>query len=246
MSIEQIILTLSYFGILLLMTSNGIIAFPSSQLIYIIAGYFAFTNDLNLFLIILVGALGHSLGNYILYEISRKKGMDYSIKFIKYLFQFQDPKKEIKKFQIAFNKRSKTWLFIGKLANPSKIFIPIPAGIAKMNRIIFLLITYITSAIWASVFVLIGYYFGKSYENFGYIGAIMIVLFIIIMSYFYKLMNSKEILEQLEKEEQEEKQKKKETIKKRTRKTKNKPKTNQKKTNKYETKKTKLIKNRTT
>jgi membrane protein DedA with SNARE-associated domain len=178
MSIEQIILTLSYFGILILMISNGIIAIPSSQLIYIIAGYFAFTNDLNLALVILIGALGHSIGNYILYEISRKKGMDYSIKFIKFLFQFQDPKKEIKKFQLVFNKKSKTWLFIGKLANPSKIFIPIPAGIAKMNRFTFLIITYITSAIWASVFVLIGFYFGKSYENFGYIGAILIIIFV--------------------------------------------------------------------
>lgn len=198
-SIEQLIISFSYFAIFILMTSNGIISFPSSQILYIVAGYFAFKNDLNFILIILIGALGQSLGNYILYEISRKKGLKYSVKFIRYLFQLSDPEKEIKKFQIAFKKRSKFLLFIGKLANPSKIFIPIPAGISKMNRVIYLIITYITSAIWAIIFTSIGYYFGKSYNNFGYFGAIMLIIFVLVMGYFYKLMNSTEVLEELEK-----------------------------------------------
>ncbi|MCA9495760.1 MAG: VTT domain-containing protein, partial [Nanoarchaeota archaeon] len=183
MSIEEIILSISYFGILLLMTSNGFWAFPSSQLIYIIAGYFAFLGNLNLSLIILIGAFGHSLGNWILYEVARKKGLKYSVKFIKFLFQFSDAEKEVKKFQIVFNKRSKFLLFVGKLANPSKIFIPIPAGIAKMNRTIYLIITYITSVIWAIFFTLIGYYFGKSYDNFGFIGVGLLLIFVVFASY---------------------------------------------------------------
>jgi len=202
MSIEGIIISLSYLGILLLMTSNGFWALPSSQIIYIVTGYFAFQGDLNIFYVILIGALGHSIGNYILYEIAREKGLKYSTKFIKYMFAFKDPQKEIKKFQTAFNKKSILFLFIGKLANPSKIFIPIPAGIAKMNRVIYLVITYITSAIWASIFVSIGYYFGKSYSNFGYIGAVMLVLFIGVSMYFYKFMNSEEILKDLEKKDE--------------------------------------------
>lgn len=204
MSIEEIILSISYLGILMLMTSNGFWAFPSSQLIYIVAGYFAFTGDLNLLWIILIGALGHSLGNWILYEAARKKGLKYSVKFIKFLFQFSDAEKEVKKFQIVFNKRSKLLLFVGKLANPSKIFIPIPAGIAKMNRLIYLVITYITSVIWACVFTFIGYYFGKSYDNFGFIGAGLLVVFLIFASYFYKLMNSEEVIKELEKKNSEE------------------------------------------
>jgi len=200
MSIEEVIISLSYFGILILMTSNGFWAFPSSQILYIIAGYFAFQGNLNLISVILIGALGHSLGNYILYEIARKKGLNYSIKFIKFFFQLTDPEKEIKKFQIAFKKKSILFLFVGKLANPSKIFIPIPAGISKMNRGIYLFIVYITSIIWASIFTLIGYYFGKSYTNFGYIGIIMIILFVGISTYFYKYMNSDEIIKDLENE----------------------------------------------
>ncbi len=214
MSLEQIIITLGYLGILLLMTTNGIFALPSSQLIYILAGYFAYNGNFSVTFVIIIGALGHSIGNYILYEISRKKGMKYSLKFIKYMFQFQNPEREIKKFQIAFSKKSKTWLFIGKLANPSKIFIPIPAGIAKMNRFTYIIITYITSAIWASIFTLIGYYFGKSFENFGFIGIGLLITFLIVMTFFYKMMNSNEILKQLEDEEKLEKEKKEEILSK--------------------------------
>lgn len=213
MSIEQIIISLSYLGILLLMTSNGFCGFPSSQFIYLAAGYFAFEKELSLSLIILIGALGHSIGNLILYEIARKKGLKYSVKFIKFFFQLQDPELQIKKFQIAFEKKSKFLLFIGKLANPSKIFIPIPAGIIKMNRITYLIITYITSAIWGSIFTFIGFYFGKSYENFGFIGAGLIFVFILVMAYFYKIMNSKEILDEIKNEKQEEKKQNKQNTK---------------------------------
>ncbi len=200
MGLEEIIITFTYFGILFLMTLNGFISFPSSQLVYIIAGYFAFTSDLNLLYIILIGALGQTIGNLILYEVARKKGVKYSIKFIQIFFPMLDSEKEVRKLQIAFNKRQKTLLFIGKLANPSKIFIPIPAGIAKMNRAIFLIITYITSSLWALGFALIGYYFGKSFKNFGFIGIGLLIAFILVMIYFYRLMNSDEVMKELNKD----------------------------------------------
>src|SRR3989339_1298272 len=121
LSLELIIITFSYLGILLLMITNGFIALPSSQFLYLIAGYFAFTGDLNVGLIILIGALGHTIGNFIMYEVARRKGAKYSVKFIKFFFRLMDPEKEVKKMEIAFKKRSVFLLFIGKLANPSKI-----------------------------------------------------------------------------------------------------------------------------
>ncbi len=199
MNLEYIIITLSYFGIFLLLLANGFFSFPSSQIIYVIAGYFAYTGDLNIYYVILIGALGQTIGNYILYEISRKNGLEYGSKFIGYLFPGHDVKKEISKFQIAFNKRKIFLLFVGKLVNPIKIFIPIPAGIAKINRAIFLGIVYLTSVIWAAIFTFIGFYFGKNYKNFGIIGAVLFIIALIVMAYFYKLMNSSEVIEELEK-----------------------------------------------
>ena len=208
MTLEYIISTLSYLGIFLLLIANGFISFPSSQIIYIIAGYFAYTGNINIYYVILIGALGQTIGNYILYEISREKGLDYSSKFIQFLFPYHDAKREICKFQIAFNKRQIFLLFVEKLVNPIKIFIAIPAGIIKMNRALFLTIVFITSTIWATIFTYIGFYFGKNYQNFGYIGAIIFLIAILVMYSFYKLMNSKEVIKELEKTAKQEKNKK--------------------------------------
>lgn len=197
MSFEQFIISFSYVAIFLLITMNGFISFPSSQIIYVIAGYFASIGDLNLILVILVGGLANTIGNWILYEVSRKKGLDYTLKFFKFLAVL-NPKREIKKIEVAFKKKGIWFLFIGKLVNPIKIFIPIPAGITKMNRLIFLPIVFVTSTIWASIFSCIGFYFGKSYESFGYLGIAMFCVFGTVLFYFYKYINSEEILKEIE------------------------------------------------
>ncbi|MCI0533046.1 hypothetical protein L0Y49_02380, partial [bacterium] len=73
-NIENIIIASGYIGIFALMIANGLLSFPSSQALYIIAGYFVFTEDLSLALVSLFGALGNTVGNIALYEIVRAKG----------------------------------------------------------------------------------------------------------------------------------------------------------------------------
>lgn len=199
MNLEQLIINFGYFGIFILIIINGIISFPSSQIIYLISGYFASKRDLNLFIIILLGTLANTIGNIILYEIARKKGLDYTLKFFRHFLYIKNPKQEIKKIEQVFKKKGVLFLFVGKLLNPIKIFIPIPAGIVKMNRIIFTIIVFITSGIWATIFVSFGFYFGKSYQAFGYYGALIFLIAIIVLYIFYKYMNSEEILKEIEK-----------------------------------------------
>jgi membrane protein DedA with SNARE-associated domain len=153
MNFENIILDFSYFGIFLLMILNGFISFPSSQLLFIIVGYFVFTGHINPIFAIIVGGVGNAIGNIFLYEVSRKKGLKYILKFKIF------PKNQIKKVQIAFNKKGPIFLFIAKLLPALKVFVPIPAGISKMNRVLFFLIVWITSTIWVTIFLLLGYFF---------------------------------------------------------------------------------------
>ena len=141
MNFEYLILTFSYLGIYVLMTINGVVAFPSSQILYILSGYFIFQGDLNFALVVFFGALGHTTGNIILYEISRKKGLEYITSFKIF------PKREIEKVEAVFRKRGDWFLILGKLVNPIKVFIPIPAGISKMNRVHFGVIVFVTSVI---------------------------------------------------------------------------------------------------
>lgn len=171
----------------MLMTTNGFVSFPSSQIIYMITGYFIFTGDLNLGLVLLVGTVGNTLGNFILYEVARYKGLQYILSWKIF------PAEIVMKVVKTFEKRGKYFLFVGKLLPAIKVFIPIPAGLSKMNRILFGIIILITSAIWAGIFIAIGYFFGKSSEIFGYYAPILIIVSIIVIYIFYKMMYNDEI-----------------------------------------------------
>ena len=190
-SIEQIIIAMGYFGIFGLMITNGIFSFPSSQILYIISGYFVFTGSLSLFLVSIAGALGNTIGNVILFQLSRKKGLEYINKITLI------PIKEVQKVQIAFNKRGAWFLFVGKLLPAIKVFMPIVAGIGKMKTSIFIPIILITSFIWSFIFIAIGYYFGKSADLFGKYATILAIIALILIVIFYKYMNSKAVLKEL-------------------------------------------------
>jgi membrane protein DedA with SNARE-associated domain len=174
------------------MITNGFISFPSSQVLYIIAGYFVFKGDLSLGAVIAVGTLGNTIGNIILYEVARKKGLHYLTKF--QIFR----EKEIKKLEVVFRKKGAWFLAIGKLVPALKVFIPIPAGLAKMNRWLYGIIILITSALWSMPFLSIGYYFGKSSRVFGKYAIIMTIIAFVVMAIFYKFMNSKEVVAEIE------------------------------------------------
>lgn len=192
MDTETIIVSFSYFGIFGLMISNGFISFPSSQVLYIIAGYFIFKGDLSLVAVVLVGTLGNTIGNIILYEVARGKGLAYLTKF--QIFK----EKEIKKLETVFRKNGAWFLAIGKLVPALKVFIPIPAGLAKMNRVLYGGIVLITSALWSMPFLAIGYYFGKSSRVFGKYALVMTLIAFVVMAVFYKFMNSEEVVQEIE------------------------------------------------
>jgi membrane protein DedA with SNARE-associated domain len=129
MALEQIISGLSYMGIFILMFSNGIFSFPSSQVLYIIVGYFVGVGTLALPTALVVGAIGNTIGNIALYEFAREHGMNAALKFL--------PMKphHVAKTERFFEKKGLGFLFIAKLLPTLKVFVPIFGGIGKAPRI---------------------------------------------------------------------------------------------------------------
>lgn len=192
MDIESVIIASSYLGIFLLMIANGAVSFPSSQILYIIVGYFISVGSLALFPASLVGAIGNAIGNIILYEIVRRRGIHYLKKF--QVFREQD----IKKVEIVFRKRGLWFLFAGKLLPAIKVFVPIPAAMGKTHRGVFATIMFVASWLWSLIFIAIGYTFGKSSEIWKSYGVILFIIATIIIFVFYRMLNSKEVLRELE------------------------------------------------
>lgn len=191
--IEQIIITASYMGIFGLMVANGLFSFPSSQILYIIVGFFVFQGNIALIPAIIAGAVGNTIGNLILFYLSREKGIEYITKLTLI------PLEEIKKVQIVFEKKGSWFVFIGKLTPAIKVFVPIVAGIGKMRTDLFTAIILVTSAIWSGIFIAIGFYFGKSADFFGKYAIILMIVALIVVGAFYKYMNSPTILKEVQK-----------------------------------------------
>jgi membrane protein DedA with SNARE-associated domain len=183
MDVESLILTGSYGAIFLLMIANGAISFPSSQLLYIVAGYFIAKGDLSWAPVIFVGAIGNMIGNIILYEAVRRYGRDVVFKW-----KLFDPT-ILAKVEVAVAKKGWWFLAIGKLLPAIKVFIPIPAGLGRMHRGGFAGIMLVASALWASVFLFFGYTFGKSFHIFGWYGVGITLFALAIVGLFFRYID---------------------------------------------------------
>ncbi len=186
MNLEYLILTFGYLAIFIFMITNGIVSLPSSQFIYVTAGFFVPTGRLSFLLIVLIGTIGNTIGNVILYEISNRKGLEYVTRWRGF------SEKRILKLHYALEHRGWIIIFLGKFLPGVKVFVPVVAGIAKMNRVIYLLIIAVTSLIWAYGLTYFGVYFGKNYNEggFGWYSVALIVLSIGAVYVFLKYVQS--------------------------------------------------------
>lgn len=191
MDTEAIILGFSYIGIFGLMVANGLLSFPSSQILYILVGYFVSTGYLGLIPASLAGALGNTVGNVLLYEVVRARGVHYIEKFG--VFR----KADIKRVEIVFRQKGLWFLFVGKLLPAIKVFIPIPAALGRVHRGAFAALMLLASWFWSIMFISIGYFFGKSTEVWKSYGVILALVAFVILFLFYRLLNSKEVTAEL-------------------------------------------------
>ena len=141
------------------MITNGAVNFPSSQLLYLIVGYFVSTGDLLLVPSILIGSLGNTIGNAITFLLIKKHGRPLAQKLL--LINKKTFDTLYTTLHETFTERGMWWIFIGKLTPSVKAFIPIVSGLAKTPNTITLCIFGVASVIWATGVTLLGYYFGE-------------------------------------------------------------------------------------
>jgi membrane protein DedA with SNARE-associated domain len=189
--LETLIISFGYFGIFMLMIVNGLASFPSSQVLYVATGYFVFTGDLLLPAVIVAGAVGNTVGNIALYELTRRKGVAYAIK------RNLIPERELHKLRIVFDQRGIWFIFIGKLIPGLKVFVPIAAAAALVHRGTFAVVMLITSALWTLPFIGLGYFFGHSAEVYGWYSIAPIGIGLVVVMILYRLMNSPAVLKEL-------------------------------------------------
>lgn len=178
----------SYVAIFVLMLTNGVLNFPSSQFLYAICGYFVSTGSLLFFPTIIIGALGNSIGNSITFLLIKKYDKPLARKLL--MLDVATFEKVHSALHATFTRRGMWWIFFGKLIPSIKAFIPIVAGLANTKTKVTIFVFVVASLIWATMITSIGYYFGEQ-VNFKSITTVSLLVAAVVIFFVYKTFSKK-------------------------------------------------------
>ncbi|MBS3149428.1 DedA family protein [Candidatus Woesearchaeota archaeon] len=184
--ITEIILKISYTGIIILMALESMIAPIPSELVMPFIGFLVATNKLSLTLAIIFSSLGTLLGSLISYYIGKIYGDKFVRKFGKYILLEEAHLLWTEDF---FKKHGEKTIFIGRFIPVVRHVISIPAGIGKMNLPKFIIYTLIGGTIWNSFLLFLGYKLAENWKTVhkysSIIDVIVIILFVIIIAWYF-------------------------------------------------------------
>ncbi len=188
MFVVQVIETLGYFGIFIMMAlESACIPFPS-EVIMPFAGFVVHEGNLNFVWIVIIGTLGNLVGSLIAYYVGLKGGRPILEKYGKYILVTED------KLDLAddiFNKYGSITVFVGRILPVIRTFISLPAGIARMDIKKFTVYTTLGCLPWTLVLAYLGVILGQNWHiltNYFHILDVILVIAIIalILYWVYK------------------------------------------------------------
>lgn len=175
----------SYLAIFFLMIANGVVNFPSSQILYLIVGYFVATGNLLFAGAVIAGALGNTIGNIITFLLVRK----YERPLARKLLMLNEDRfdKIHSALHETFSRRGIWWLFIGKLTPSVKAFVPVVAGLARTETVLTSLIFLVASFLWAAGIIYLGYAFGEQVSLSSFLGVSFLIGITIVYIIYRKI-----------------------------------------------------------
>lgn len=166
---EWVLIIMEQFGLLgvtVMMFLENVFPPIPSELIMPAAGFAAAMGKMNLVLVIISGTLGSVLGALPLYYLGtvfdEKRLFSLAEKYGKYVLVKPS---DVTNAQDWFHKYGKTVIFFGRMIPAIRSLISIPAGMARMPMLPFLVLTAIGSAIWTTILAYAGYILGANYEQ---------------------------------------------------------------------------------
>lgn len=188
-----------YFAVAILIAIENIFPPIPSEVILSFSGFLTDTTRLNIFGLVIASTTGSVIGALILYWIGTllnenrlEKLLDHPI-FKKLGFKKGDVKKTIN----WFNRFGTKAIFFGRFVPVIRSLVSIPAGIARTQLLVFIILTTLGSAIWNIVLISLGAYMGQNWEKivtiFEEYSLIVVCLLVIIFIYLAIIWYKKRI-----------------------------------------------------
>ncbi|MDP2931679.1 MAG: DedA family protein [Chloroflexota bacterium] len=164
--IAQVYNLMHWPGVVLLMAIESACIPLPSEIIMPLAGWMLIRNESLPAVYTLVagayGALGCTIGSFIAYEIGISGGRRFLERYGKYVLISHH---DLDQAQQWFDKRGSWAIFASRLLPVVRTFISLPAGIARMHLVKFLIYTFIGSFIWCTGLAYGGYQLGEHWEQ---------------------------------------------------------------------------------
>ena len=179
--------SLGYIGIFIMMFLESTVFPIPSEVVMIPAGYLAHKGEMNIYIVIILGALGSLCGALFNYYFALKFGRTFLMKYGKYFFVSHESIEKTEKF---FKNHGHISTFSGRLIPGLRHYISLPAGLARMNLFVFCLYTTLGATIWVIILTILGYYIGdneelvKEYLRYLIIG--LLVFLVLLGAWYYK------------------------------------------------------------
>lgn len=172
-----------YAGIILLIAIENIFPPIPSEVILTFGGFMTTTSELTIPGVVISATGGSVLGAVVLYYI----GVQLSVKRLEKIIDkwghiLRVTKEDIKTADKWFDKYGPWTVFFCRFIPLIRSLISIPAGMAKMNVLLFLGLTTLGTLIWNIVLVYLGAAVGNSWEDIvGYMGVYSNIVYVLII-----------------------------------------------------------------
>lgn len=157
-----------YIGIMALIALENVFPPIPSEVILTFGGFMTTKTDLSLTLVILFSTLGALIGALILYAIGRLIDIKYILRLIdgKLGKVLMLKSSDIINAHAWFVNRGRMTIFLCRFIPLVRSLISIPAGIARMNLVQFILLTAAGTFIWNTALIFAGRFVGNSWASF--------------------------------------------------------------------------------
>jgi membrane protein DedA with SNARE-associated domain len=147
-----------FFGVML--GTSGI-PFPSAAIL-LAAGVLVQQGHLDLRDAILFGILGAIIGNQIGYWVGHRGGRPFVLKWGRYVKLTPERLEWVERFFVRHGGKA---VFAARFFSVSRLLEALVAGISRMRWGTFFLYSALGGAVWATAVVLVGYFFGESWDK---------------------------------------------------------------------------------
>lgn len=151
-----------------------------SEVVLPLAGFTVAQGSLNWLAVFIWSVVGSVVGAYMLYGIGAWLGLERLRRIADWMWLVKAS--DVDAAMSFFNKYGRPSIFFGRLIPGVRSLISIPAGLDRMNLLVFGMWTTLGSGIWNAILIYLGYVLGANWEKAtGYVDAYSKVIYVVLL-----------------------------------------------------------------